>query len=193
MENSKADKGKNKMDKEDSLDMIATLVQESEQIITKASEAASREAEHELERVLREYEQRTKQIVLKVREETKSKIVEIANKLSEAVLLGIERASTKAVVGVVNELSTKAGELTKKVQEAVEKEAEQAVTGVTFRLSGDVNDNVEKPTSNVLQEELKVNNAGVEIAKEAELITEEDGIELQQPIEVDNFDEWLAQ
>lgn len=198
MENSKSVKEKNRRVENDSLNVMTKLVQEAEQIITEAGEAAGREAEQELEKVLQEYEQKTRQIILKVREKTKSKTVEMANRLSEAVMLGIEKASAKAVAGVVSELSNKAGELTKKMQEAAEKEAGQAISRIAVGLGGG-----ESPANRALKEDL--DTAGEEIDdtnQETEFVTEEEGIELkqpaeaknfEQPVEAENFDQWLAQ
>lgn len=191
MENSKTAKEKNEKVEDDSLDVMAKLAQEAEQIITEAGEAAGREAEQELERVLHEYEQKTRQIVLKVREKTKSKTTEIANRLSEAVMLGIEKASARAVAGVVSELSTRAGELTKKMQEAAEKEAGLAVSEMAVGLGGD-----ESPENSALKEGLdKADEETDDTSQETEFITEEEGIELQQPqpVEAENFDQWLTQ
>jgi len=198
MENSKIAKEKNKKVEDGPLDIMATLAQEAEQIIIEASEEAGREAGLELEKVLREYEQRTKQIVLKVREKTKSKTAEIANRLSEAVMLGIEKASAKAVAGVVTELSVKSKEFTKEIQEAAEKEAGQEVVKAAVGLSG-----VESAANRASEEDTDVADAGTDSAgRETEVITEEEGIELQQPVEVesseqpveaDNFDQWLTQ
>jgi len=184
MEKSKTANDKNRKVKDDSLDIMTKLTQEAEQMITEAGDEAGREAEQELEKLLREYEQRTRQIVLKVREKTKSKTAEIANRLSEAVMLGIEKASAKAVAGVVSELSTKAGELTKRMQEVAEKEAGQAISRMAVGLGG-----IERTINSAPQEDIEADDVG----QDTELVTEEEGIELQQPVEAENFDQWLAQ
>ena len=114
----------------ESADIIETVARETEQVITKACEAAKREAEQELERALREYEQKTRQIVLKIRGEAKSRTVEIASRLGEAIMMRIEKSSTEAVADAVAEFSKKAEHLTQALQETAGKEAEQALIGV---------------------------------------------------------------
>ena len=110
--------------------IIEIVARETEQVITKACEAAKREAEQELEKALRAYEQKTRQIVLKIREEAKSRTVEIASRLGEAIMMRIEKSSTEAVADAVAEFSKKAEHLTQTLQETAGKEAEQALTGV---------------------------------------------------------------
>ena len=171
-------------------DMMTELMQEAERIIAEASEAADREAEQELERILSEYEQKTKQIVLRIREKAKSEIAEIANRLSEAIMLRLEKASAQAVAGVVSELSTRAGELTRKMQEAAEKEAGQSVASVAVGLGG----NVESAENGDLQEDTGVAEAKADDASRGTgPVTEEEGRELQKPIKVEDFDQWLTQ
>ena len=190
MGNSRSDKEKNNQIEHEPFDMMAALAQEVELVITQASEAASREAEQELERILQEYEQKTKQIVLKIREETKSKTAEIVKRLSEAVMIGIEKASARAVAGVVTESSKKAGALTRKMQEAVEKEAGQAVARVAVGLGG----GIQSTDNHDPQKDVKADEKGAdEVSQETEPATEDEGIELQRPTEVENFDQWLTQ
>jgi len=110
--------------------IIEIVARETEQVIIKACEAAKREAGQELEKALREYEQKTRQIVLKFREEAKSRTVEIASRLGEAIMMRIEKSSTEAVADAVAEFSKKAEQLTQTLQETAGKEAEQALIGV---------------------------------------------------------------
>jgi hypothetical protein len=170
--------------------MMIELIQETERIITEASEVASQEAEQELERILSEYEQNAKQIALRIREKAKSETAEIANRLSEAIMLRIEKASAQAVAGVVSELSIRAGELTRKMQEAAEKEAGQSVASVAVGLGG----SVKSADSSVLQEYTGVAEAKADdVSRETGPVTEEEDIGLQQPIKVEDFDQWLTQ
>ena len=101
-----------KQSEQESARIIETVPKDTEQVIAKACEAAKREAEQELEKALREYEQKTRQIVLKIREEAKSRAAEIASRLGEAIMLGIEKSSTEAVADAVAEFSKKAERLT---------------------------------------------------------------------------------
>jgi vacuolar-type H+-ATPase subunit H len=72
-------------EKREPKDIMAYLTREVEKVVADAGEAAGREAEQEVERILGEYEQKTKHIMLKVREGMKARATEIANRLSEAI------------------------------------------------------------------------------------------------------------
>ena len=179
------------------LDMIAKLTQEAERIISEASEAASREARQELERILDEYERKTKQIVLKIREETKAKTADIAGRLSDTIMLRIEQVSSSAVNGVASEFNIRAGELSHKVEAEtagkIEPQAEEAFS---------VQESSTTETSDANQEETPAAEAETKVLAEAkagdnghknEPAGEEEGIELKQPMAADDFDQWLTQ
>ena len=179
------------------LDMIAKLTQEAERIISEASEAASREARQELERILDEYERKTKQIVLKIREETKAKTADIAGRLSDTIMLRIEQVSSSAVNSVASEFNIRAGELNRKVEAETAGEIEpQAEEASSVQESGTTE------ASDANQEEAPAAEAETKVLTEAkagdnghknEPAGEEEGIELKQPMAVDDFDQWLTQ
>jgi acyl-CoA reductase-like NAD-dependent aldehyde dehydrogenase len=170
-------------------EFMAELTQATERIIAEAGEKAGREAEQELERVLGEYERKTKQIILKIKEDTKAKTAEITAKLSEAIMFSIEQASAKAVNSMVSELSIRAGELTRKMQETTEKEPNQEISKASTGLW----DNIENTYKSASQEGLDVVEAKKEDAgKEAEPVMEEGEIKLNQSIESEDFDQWLT-
>ena len=182
MDNSKAAEKKNKQAEPEVSGIMTELTQEAERIIAEASEAAGREAEQELERILGEYEQKTKQIILKVREETKLKTAEIASRLSAAIMHRIEQASTRAITGVVAELSTRAGELKQKMQDVAAKEAGAAVNRVVAEKGSGNRDN----NGAALQEDSYDEDTDV---AEAEA---EDTSQNTEPVAgIEDFDQWL--
>jgi 23S rRNA A1618 N6-methylase RlmF len=110
-----------KQSEQESARIIETVAKETEEVIAKACDSARREAVEELEKALREYEQKTRQIVLKIKGEAKSKAAEIASRLGEAIMLGIEKSSTEAVADAVAEFSKKAESLTQTISGADDK------------------------------------------------------------------------
>ena len=60
-------------------DLMADMAKEADQIIAIAGKAARQEAEQEMERILKQYEDKAKQIVLRIREETNTKAAQIAD------------------------------------------------------------------------------------------------------------------
>ena len=105
-----------------SADIMAALAEEADQLILEAGKAARREAEQEAERFLKEYKQKTKQIVLKIRKETNAKATEIANRVKYAIELKIE----EAFAGAMAESSRKVEELAKDIQQIASEEVGQA-------------------------------------------------------------------
>ncbi|UCG54092.1 MAG: hypothetical protein JSV32_05660 [Dehalococcoidia bacterium] len=189
------DKSKGKdVDRESSTpmnnDFLTELTQATERIIVEAGKKAGREAEQEMERILGEYERKTKQIILKIKEETKAKTAEIATTLSEAIMLRIEQASARAVTSAASEFSNRAGELTMKLQETAEKETSQEISKVSGALLSDTGSN----DGNVPQEEsIKSEAKQEDTAQEVKSVAEEGEIELQQTVETEDFDRWLTQ
>lgn len=155
-----------------SADTIAALAQEAGKVILEASRAAKQEAEQEAERVLRQYEQKTRQIVLKIREETKVKATVIANRIRDAIMLKIEQASAD----VIAKSSERVEELVGKTQQIASEEVGQAPAEVK---------KAEAKGDSVAQEE----TAGTKERK-AGPATEEGGIELQQPSE--KIEQWIT-
>jgi hypothetical protein len=172
------------------LDVIAELTQEAERIISEASEAAGREARQELERILAEYERKTKQIILKIREETKAKTADITGRLSEAIMQKIEQASSRAVSEAASEFNIRAGELSREVEAETDKEISPPVAEAPASPeNGAAGNDDETRQQEVYTAEAKADNNG----HKSEAATEEEGIELKQPLVVDDFDQWLTE
>ncbi|MFC1847142.1 hypothetical protein ACFLYS_03700 [Chloroflexota bacterium] len=170
--------------------VIAELTQEAERVISEASEAAGREARQELERILAEYERKTKQIVLKIREETKAKTADIAGRLSETIMQRIEQASSKAVSEAASEFNIRAIELSRNVEVETSTEISPPVAEApAIPENGAAGKDNETRQQDVDKAEAKVDNNG----HKNESVTEEEGIELKQPLAVDDFDQWLTQ
>lgn len=92
-------------------DMMADMAKEADQIISSAGKAARQEAEQEMERILKQYEDKTKQIVLRIREETNTKAAQIADNVRESIMLRIEKASSEAIAEAIADSSRKVEEL----------------------------------------------------------------------------------
>ena len=107
-------------------DLMAEMAKEADQIIINAGKAARQEAEQEIERILKQYEEKTKQIVLKIREETNTRATQIADNVREAILLKIEKASADAIAGAIADSSRKVEELVKNQTNLVGEEGEPA-------------------------------------------------------------------
>jgi hypothetical protein len=105
-----------------SAEIIAALAEEADQLILEAGKTARREAEREAERFLKEYKQKTKHIVLKIRKETNAKASEIANRVKYAIEQKIEEAFADAMT----ESSRKVEELAKDIQQITSEELGQA-------------------------------------------------------------------
>lgn len=189
MDNSKENNGNNEKAEPGTSDFMTELIQAADRIIAEASEKAGREAEQELERMIGEYERKTKQIILKIKEETKTKTAEIAGKLSATIMLRIEQSSAEAVTSSVSELITKAGDLTRKMQETADKEVEQTKDKIAAELGSDAqSDDSNPPKEDTVMAKVEEDDS----RKEEEVVAEEEGIELKQSIGADDFNEWLA-
>ena len=164
------------------LEMIAELTQEAERIISEASEAASREARQELERILDEYERKTKQIVLKIREETKTKTADIAGRLSDTIMHRIEQVSSKAINSVSSEFNVRAGELSRKLEAETTSESEPPAA-----------DTSAAPESGTAETSVLAEAKAEDDENKNKPSVEAEDIELKQTLAVDDFDQWLTQ
>lgn len=108
-------------------DVMVLLAKEAEDVIALAGKSAYQEAADETEKMLQQYEQKAKQIILKIREETHARADEMAVRFRDALMLGVEEASTAALNETINEVGTKTAEIVKRLQEAVRREARQAL------------------------------------------------------------------
>lgn len=108
-------------------DVMLLLAKEADDVIAMAGKSARQEAEEETEKMLRQYEQRAKQIVLKIREETRTRAEEMAGRFRDALILRVEEASTAAMDETIHSVGIKTGEIVKHLQEVVKKETRQAL------------------------------------------------------------------
>jgi hypothetical protein len=115
-----------KQSEQESTKIIEAFGRETEQVFARAYETARKAAELELEKALHEYEQKAKQIVLKIREDAKVRTAEIASRLSEAILQGIERSSAEAVASSVIDFNKRAENLTQNLCQTGAKQQAQA-------------------------------------------------------------------
>jgi thioredoxin-like negative regulator of GroEL len=86
----------------DPADVMLLLAKEAEDVVASAGKSAQQQAEEETQKWLRQYEQRAKQIVLKIREESRARADEMAARFREALILRVEEASTAAIYETIN-------------------------------------------------------------------------------------------
>jgi hypothetical protein len=134
------------------VDIMALLAEEASHLMTSARESACKEANEETEKLLRQYEQKAKQIILKTREEARSRANEIAERFREALVLGIEETSTEALIQILAGLGTKSGEIATRLHDTAKNEVRQAiaeniVAGITPDSAPQVKPIVEMPVS----------------------------------------------
>jgi hypothetical protein len=118
------------------VDIMMLLTEETDLLMASAKESACKEANEETEKLLRQYEQKAKQIILKTREEARSRANEITERFREALVLRIEETSTEALIQILAGLGTKSGEIAARLQDAAKHEVRQAlaeniVAGIT--------------------------------------------------------------
>ena len=108
-------------------DVMKLLAQEAEDVISVAGKAARQEADDETEKMLRQYEQKTKQIVLKIREEARARAEDMASRFRDALILRVEEASTASLEEAIKSIDNKAEQIVKHLQESVRKDTRQAL------------------------------------------------------------------
>jgi hypothetical protein len=118
------------------VDIMMLLTEEADLLMVSARESACKEANEETEKLLRQYEQKAKQIILKTREEARNRANEITERFREALVLRIEETSTEALIQILAGLGTKSGEIAARLQDAAKHEVRQAlaeniVAGIT--------------------------------------------------------------
>ena len=111
----------------DPADVMLLLAKEADDVISLAGKSARKEAEEETEKMLLQYEQKAKQIVLKIREETRARAEEMAARFRDALVLRVEEASTSALDDAIKSVGVKADEVIKHMQQTVRKETRQAL------------------------------------------------------------------
>ena len=169
----------------DPMDVMLLLAKEADDVIALAGKSARQEAEEETEKMLRQYEQRAKQIVLKIREETRARADEMALRFRDALILRVEEASTAALDATIKSVGVKTDEIVKHLQEVVKKETRQAlaeglVAGDDKSRSARSHHEEEKPV-------IKAEHPG---DKETSRASEENNPSPKTP---EDFEKWLMQ
>ena len=165
-------------------EMMEKLAGEAAQVVAGAIKSARKEAEAEAKKMLQQYEQKTRQIALKIREDTKARAAEIADKIRETIMLKVEMASADVMAEAIAESTKKVEELGQERQELAGKEAEQVPVIVSDDARSEAAQPVNEPKGKAAAEDKK--NGG----PKTEPIAGEKGIEVNSSIE--GFDQWLA-
>jgi hypothetical protein len=147
-----------------SVEIIAALAKEADQLILEAGKAARREAEEEAERFLKEYKQKTKQIVLKIRKETNAKATEIANRVKYAIELKIEEAFVDAMA----ESSRKVEELAKDIQQIAGEEVGQEFAEAKAATEVEPTAQEETAAANERKIEFAIEEGGIKLQETSE-------------------------
>ncbi len=158
-------------------EIMEALSREAEQVVANAIRLAREEAEAEAKKMLQQYEQKTRQIALKIKEDTKSRATQVADKVREAILLKIERASADIMSEAIAESTGKIEELGWEGEAVAEEKAEQPSNVASKAQTDASKDEVDAGDKK---------NAGSKTAP----IVGNDGIEANDVIE--GFDQWLA-
>ncbi len=167
-------------------DVMLLLAKEAEDVVVGAGKSARREAEEETEKLLRQYEQRSRQIMLKIREESRARAEEMAARFRDALILSVEEASASAMDETIKSVGVRTGEIVRNLQEVVRKETRQAlaeglVAGTGKSAVAQQTPAAEQTRGNVL-EPVKV---------EGVKITDEGNNSASEPPE--EFERWLMQ
>jgi hypothetical protein len=166
-------------------DVMTLLAEEAECMINFAGKSALKEAEEETEIFLRQYEQKARQIILKIREDSRAQANEIAERFRDALILRIEEASTAALSQTIVEAGIKTGEIVKRLQETAKREARQALA--EGLIAGD-------SANRNRREEVKMDSKSETTATKAEdikPISDKNEMEPKPPAE--DFESWLRQ
>jgi DNA-binding protein len=134
--------------------------------------------------MLQQYEQKTRQIALKIREDAKSRAAEIADKVRETIMLKVERASADVMAEAIAESTRKVEEMGRERQELAGKEAEQVSAIVRDDVRSEAAQPVDKPKDKAEAEDKR--NGG----SKTEPAARQESIEVKSSIE--GFDQWLA-
>jgi DNA-binding protein len=165
-------------------EMMETLAREAAQVVGGAIKSARKESEAEAKKMLQQYEQKTRQIALKIREDTKSRAAEIADKIRETIMLKVEKASADVMAEAIAESTRKVEALGQERQELAGKEAERASVIVSDDARSEAAQPVDKLKGKAVAEDKK--NGG----PKAEPAARQEGVEVNSSIE--GFDQWLA-
>ena len=108
-------------------DVFLVLAEEAENMMKTTSEAARKQAAEETERFLQEYEQKTRQIILKTKETAHQQASEIAERFKEALMQRIEEASASAMNQIMAGMGSRTEGMMQRLQQAAQSEARQAL------------------------------------------------------------------
>ena len=167
------------------VDVMLLLAQEADDVIMLAGKSARQEAEEETEKILRQYEQKAKQIVLKIREEARARADEMAERFRDALILRVEEASTTALDEAIKGVGVKTGEIVKHLQEAVKKETRQALADGLI-----AGDDTTRSTRLHREEEKTAAKAEQLVVEEISLESKEGNLASPVP---EDFGKWLMQ
>jgi hypothetical protein len=109
------------------VEAMLVLAKEAEAVIGGASASAMQKAEEETEKMLQQYEQRARQIMLKIREETRVRAEEMAARFRDAMILGAEQASTVAIDEATRSMGAKVDDIVRRLQESVRKDTQAVI------------------------------------------------------------------
>lgn len=161
---------------------MGKIIREAEKIIKNACDTARQEAELEMERVLREYDQKTKHIMLRIRQDARAKALNIANEFGAAIIQNIDKTACETIDAVTGELIRKAGELNQKIVDS----SENQINMEKIKVSNDVKAGEENSeitirlnqNTTLVSEPLADNNTDIDVSDEE--VSEE-------------FEQWLTQ
>jgi len=108
-------------------DVFTLLAEEAENMMKSTSDLARKEASEETEKFLQEYEQKARQIILKIRENARLQATEIAERFKEALMLRIEEASASALSQIMAGVGNKTEEMVSRLQQAARSEVRQVL------------------------------------------------------------------
>jgi len=177
--------GSGKRNYGDPADVMLLLVKEADDLISLAGKSARQEAGEETERLLIQYEQKAKQIVLKIREETRARADEMAARFRDALILRVEEASTVALDETLKSVGIKADEIVKHLQEGVRKETRQALA--EGLIAGDDQSNLSRICREEEKPEAKAEQPAIEPVS---LVSDGGNLAPKTP---EDFESWLLQ
>jgi uncharacterized membrane protein len=166
-------------------DVMMLLAKEAEDVISVAGKAARQEADDETEKMLRQYEQKAKQIVLKIREEARARADDMASRFRDALILRVEEASTASLDEAIKSIDIKAGQIVKHLQESVRKDTRQALA------EGLVAGDEKSKLNRAFNEPDKISpKSELQIPEQISLVNDKADVAPKAP---EDFENWLMQ
>jgi hypothetical protein len=109
------------------VDVMTLLAEEVERMAARAGKTAFEAGEAETQAFLAQYEQKAKQVILKVREEMRAEVDVVVSRFREALILRIEHASALALSETVASVSGRTDEIVCRLQDAARREVRQVL------------------------------------------------------------------